>query len=238
MFIIGLDLGQSQDYTALAIAEKIDNPAGSVYNVRKLERTRGTSYPSVVKRVAEIRDKLPDVSLALDYTGVGRPVYDMFLDAGLKPVGVLIHGGDRVNHDEGTDIFRVPKRDLIGILKICFQNQLVNEYPMMRISQKLDLAETLKTEILNLKLKIDPVTAHDSYSAWRENEHDDLVLAAGILLWHGENSLPEPTFIPLFPDFGSSTLPDKEFKPQRWSNGDSWSINDGTVTHPPHSSRW
>jgi len=41
MFIIGLDLGQSQDYTALAIAEKLDFSAGSVYNVRKLERTRG-----------------------------------------------------------------------------------------------------------------------------------------------------------------------------------------------------
>lgn len=232
MFIIGLDLGQSQDYTALAIAEKLD-VAGSVYNVRRLERVRSESYPNIVKRVSEIMGKLPGASLALDYTGVGRPVYDMFLDAGLKPTGILIHDGAAVNHDFGTYIYRVPKRDLIGILKVCFQNGQVDQRPAMRISNKLKLAETLKTEILNLKLKIDPVTAHDSYSAWREGDHDDLVLAAGILLWHGENSLPKPPFVPMVPNFGESKPLDSQFRPTRWSDGDSWSINQGAPTRNP-----
>ncbi len=187
MFILGLDLGQSQDYTALSILERLDG-GGTVYNVRGLERTRGTSYPNIVKRVSEVMGKLPGSVLALDYTGVGRPVYDMFIQAGLNPVGILIHGGDRVNHEQGDSIYRVPKRDLIGVLKILFQNQQANRYPMMQIAKKLDLAETLKAEIHNLKVKIDPATAHDSYSAWREGDHDDLILSLGLAAWWGQQN--------------------------------------------------
>ena len=32
-----------------------------------------------------------------------------------------------------------------------------------------------------MRVKIDPKTAHDSYAAWRENQHDDLVFAVA---WH------------------------------------------------------
>jgi hypothetical protein len=36
---------------------------------------------------------------------------------------------------------------------------------------------------LNFKLKINITTGHDSYEAWREGEHDDLVLAAALAVW-------------------------------------------------------
>ena len=146
--------------------------------------------------------KLPGSVLALDYTGVGRPVYDMFVEAGLYPVGVLIHGGDRVNHEQGYSIYRVPKRDLIGVLKILIQNQQANRYPMMQIAKKLDLAETLKAEIHNLKVKIDPATAHDSYSAWREGDHDDLILSLGLAAWWGQQN-PVVYFEAMTQTFGS-----------------------------------
>ena len=35
-------------------------------------------------------------------------------------------------------------------------------------------------------VQIDPLTAHDSYGAWREKEHDDLVLAVALACWYGE----------------------------------------------------
>jgi hypothetical protein len=35
----------------------------------------------------------------------------------------------------------------------------------------------LVQELLNFRVKIDPLTAHDSYGCWREGGHDDLVLA-------------------------------------------------------------
>ena len=42
---------------------------------------------------------------------------------------------------------------------------------------------TLVQELLAFRVKIDPLTAHDSYGAWREGAHDDLVLA--VALPHG-----------------------------------------------------
>ena len=41
----------------------------------------------------------------------------------------------------------------------------------------------LKEELLNFKMKINVATGHDSYEAWREGEHDDLVLAAALAVW-------------------------------------------------------
>jgi hypothetical protein len=38
--------------------------------------------------------------------------------------------------------------------------------------------------------------AHDSYGAWREGAHDDLVLAVAVAAWYGEHyspPLPRPT---------------------------------------------
>ena len=35
-------------------------------------------------------------------------------------------------------------------------------------------------------MTIDPRTTHDSYAAWREQAHDDLVLAVALACWWGE----------------------------------------------------
>jgi len=191
-FILGLDLGQSQDYTALAILEQLEQleqeQAATVegsraakkishYHIRRLERTRGTPYPEVVARVKEIMGKLEGAALVIDQTGVGAPVVDMFNQAALKPIGVLIHGGDRVTQEGST--WRVPKRDLVGVLQVLLQNQRLKVAPG-------PLSDTLAKEMLNFKVKIDPLTAHDSYSAWREAEHDDLVLAVALASWWAE----------------------------------------------------
>jgi hypothetical protein len=181
MFIVGLDLGQARDYTALAIIEKQEG--GSAYQVRKLERTRGTPYPDVVARTQEILGKLPGAKLVVDATGVGQPVVDMFVKAGLKPIGIYIHGGDRVSHENST--WRVPKRDLVAVLQVLTQRQ--QDKPQRLQVTPGPLSDILTGEMLNFRVKIDPATAHDSYSAWREADHDDLVLAVALACWWGEH---------------------------------------------------
>ncbi len=47
-------------------------------------------------------------------------------------------------------------------------------------------AATLTRELLAFQVKISAETAHDSYGAWREGAHDDLVLAVALALWAGE----------------------------------------------------
>lgn len=182
-FYVGLDLGQSSDYTALSVLDQIKSGTETSYQVRHLERVRGVPYPQIVTKVTAIMRSpalAGQAALVVDQTGVGAPVVDLFRQAGLDPVGVLIHGGDKASHE--GDTWRVPKRDLVGSLQVLFQGG------RLKISKKLPLASVLQNELLNFKVKIDPVTAHDSYSAWREADHDDLVLSVAMAAWWAEQN--------------------------------------------------
>ncbi len=180
-FYVGLDLGQSNDYTAVSVLEKLTDQNEASYHVRHLERVRGVPYPVIVDKVAEMMHSpaLKDQAvLVVDQTGVGAPVVDLFNQAALNPVGVLIHAGADVKNEGRT--WKVPKRDLVATLQVLFQTS------RLKISSKLPLAEVLQNELLNFKVKIDPATAHDSYSAWREGIHDDLVLSVALACWWAE----------------------------------------------------
>ena len=67
MFIVGVDLGQSQDYTAIAIIERIIGPGAmptgrpeAAYQLRYLHRpVLGTKYPAVVAQVIGLLDQAP-----------------------------------------------------------------------------------------------------------------------------------------------------------------------------------
>jgi len=188
-FFVGLDLGQANDYTALVVLEKHYEKNESVYDVVKLERTRGMPYPGIIEKTQEIMRSpalVNEAILIVDQTGVGRPVVDSFRKAKLRPIGIMIHGGDKVGHDGST--WRVPKRDLVGMLQVLLQNS------RLRVSWKLRLAKILSGEMLNFKAKIDQATAHDSYSAWREADHDDLLLALAMAVWYGERFKPRRYF--------------------------------------------
>jgi hypothetical protein len=71
----------------------------------------------------------------------------------------------------------------------------------LKIAEALQLAPVLRRELLNFKVKITIATGHDSYEAWREGDHDDLVLAVALACWCGErymrkeDSLPRPGII-------------------------------------------
>jgi hypothetical protein len=66
----------------------------------------------------------------------------------------------------------------------------------LKIAQEMPLAETLRKELLNFKVKINIATGHDSYEAWREGDHDDLVLAVAMPCWCGERYLRKVDSIP------------------------------------------
>ena len=71
----------------------------------------------------------------------------------------------------------MPKRNLVSALQVAFSTG------RLKIAKGLDLAKVLKEELLNFRMKINLATGHDSYEAWREGEHDDLVLAAALAVW-------------------------------------------------------
>jgi phage FluMu gp28-like protein len=63
-FVVGVDLGQTADYTAITILE--ERESGS-YDVRYLERLRNTPYPQIVRRLDHLVKRLPEKpSMAVD----------------------------------------------------------------------------------------------------------------------------------------------------------------------------
>lgn len=181
-FTLGLDLGQMQDYTAIAVTERIAQ-SKVVYHLRHLQRfPLRTAYPAIVTQVDNLvrrPELLTQTLLAVDHTGVGVAVMNMLEDAHLPcPLfGITIHGGDTVT-SEGA-YFRVPKRELISLTQVLLQSE------RLKIAQALPEASLLVKELLDYRVKIDTRTAHDSYNA-REGAHDDLVLAVALACWAGE----------------------------------------------------
>jgi hypothetical protein len=167
---------------ALRLSGEYGRPAEVPLAVRHLERFElGTKYTDVVESVAaRVRSEplrhMPAV-LLVDKTGVGAAVLDSFTHARIGAVAITLHGGSSVTRDPQRAGFRVPKRDLVTVTQVLLQNG------RLRVASGLPEAETLKKELLNFRVKIDPKTAHDSYEAWRESEHDDLVLAVSMAAW-------------------------------------------------------
>ena len=189
-YYLGLDLGQQQDHTAIAIAERLEVESGAAerpaaqYHCRHLERLPlGTPYPQVVERLRTLVARPPlrgAVRLAVDATGVGLPVVDMLkaADLGGAPLyPVLITAGAHVTHEHG--VYRVPKQTLVAGLQVLLQSG------RFKVAPALPEAATLTRELLGFKVRI-TAQAHETFEAWREGVHDDLVLAATLAVWLGE----------------------------------------------------
>jgi hypothetical protein len=144
----------------------------TVFQVGHLERVPlGTTYPAIVHHVGRLLDLLPEgTELVIDYTGVGRPVFDLFRYARIFPVGVLITSGVSASTVDG--IAHVPKLELISRLQALFHEG------RLKIQRNLPEAEILVNELMDFRVQY-TTTGHLTFSA-REGRHDDLVLALAI----------------------------------------------------------
>lgn len=196
-FVVGVDLGQANDFTALTVIDRIIDVIDDVekparYEIRHLQRLKlGTSYPDCVSIVGRLLTSLParinPPTLIVDATGVGRPVVDLMRKAGLRPVAVSITGGANEN-SAGNFNYAIPKRNLISALQIVFQSR------RLKVARSLAEGPTLVNELMNFKVKIS-LAGHDSYEAWRESIHDDLVLSASLAVWWAERNKKPPYMI-------------------------------------------
>ena len=161
----------------------IRSPAS--YVVRHLQRfDLGTSYPHIVERVCAMLQR-PEllgrsVTMLLDVTGVGRGILDMFRAVHVRPKAVTIHGGQSTSV-HGSE-YHVSKRDLVYSLTSLSQARPVR----LSLGHRLPFAAEVRAEMATFTAKINPETAHESFSAWREQAHDDLLLAMSLCTWWGE----------------------------------------------------
>jgi hypothetical protein len=193
VYLLGLDLGQASDYSAIVVAEVSRDEPERRYDVHHIERLPlGTRYPAVVAHtkaiVASLRaqDPQPDIWLLLDYTGCGRPVFDLFGDvgAGSMPIPIVITGGDAVTRGDDWS-WRVPKRDLAASVQIVLQSG------RLRIHAETPLADALTGELVGFRAKT-TLSGHQKFEAgedWRSAAHDDLTLSLAMICWWGETRL-------------------------------------------------
>jgi hypothetical protein len=198
-FFLGLDLGQSHDFTALSIVERAElrgqwDPVrfGHIVHVelhlRHLERIpRGTPYPEVVRRVAHIvrTSAIAGQSeLLVDATGVGRPVVDLLrethLDSRLSPVNITSGLAESL---AGNGYANVPKRDLIVGLQLAFQKGA------LRIAGHSPYTKIFLEEMTNMRIKMSS-NGTEQFGAWAAGEHDDLVCAVALSCWGTRRAYP------------------------------------------------
>ena len=202
-YVVGVDLGQSSDPTAIAVlewqrgvmdagtewerhtslSEHLQTPAEFI-NVRHLERLPlGLSYPNVVQHVADLlarpplfrADNRPAAELIIDETGVGRAVGDIFIDAGMNPKRVTITAGGEATSGHGLDRFHVAKTILISNVDAMLHRGI------LRFAATLSEADAMRDELLDFRRRLSDA-GRATYAA-RTGRHDDLVLAVAIACW-------------------------------------------------------
>lgn len=210
--VLGVDLAQSSDYTAIVVSEIIRERPNH-YVTRAIERWQPARYQLVVDRVAQMLPKLregvhvlqpnqrnydyvrPEVTVVVDRTGVGRAVGDMFSEADLdcRLELVTITSGHQVNRDDDGG-WLVPKKDLMDAALVAMQNGRAV------IAEQTPHAATLRAEMQSFRRRTS-LAGRETFAAgedWRrEGRHDDIVLGQALALWWGERGKPpglDPTF--------------------------------------------
>jgi hypothetical protein len=197
-YYVGLDLGQSADYTALAVMQTLPTYGAATgkhsteLHLRHLERyPLKTPYTQIADHVRDLlsgpsftvpvlengRVAKPSTQLIVDATGVGTAVTDLLTERRMNFVEVTITGlGQKVSRN-GTRKYSVPKQDLVAALEVPLHKGT------LKVAKGLELWSVLREELLNFRRKQNRQTAHISYEHWRESDHDDLVLAAALGCW-------------------------------------------------------
>ena len=188
-YFIGLDLGKSRDYSALAIVERLckahsDDAARQVshYAIRHLRRwPLGTSYAAVAADLVALLRQPPlhRPVLVVDQTGVGQAVVDFLATRPLSATleRVVITGGQQVKR-AASGAWHVPKKELVaGLLRLLQCRRLqVDDLPERAL---------LLEELQLFRVKI-TAAAKETFQAWRAGDHDDLVLAVALACWWAE----------------------------------------------------
>jgi hypothetical protein len=198
-YFVGLDLGQAQDFSALAIDEITPHGGIPHHAIRHLERFElGTLPPTIVSRIKVLfeREPLMNGCLAVDGTGVGRAVVDLLrqadMRAGVNPITIT---SGREIHQDAEGYWHVAKRELVGTTLALMQSG------RLTWAKAMPLADVLATELTNFRVKI-TASANETFEAWREGQHDDLCLAVFLAVWLAERAMPEL----LHPEYSETIL--------------------------------
>ena len=202
--IVGVDIGQRVDPTAVAVVEAIPEPTGlvvhvgheppfgtcarchpereDVFYVRDIGRLKlGTKYPAIAEHVAEVVRGLNARGvrpyLLVDSTGVGAPALDIMRPK-FAAVDVLVSA---VTFTGGEQL-----RGYLGAPDISMPKAvLVSRLQALLQTTRLRMPDNERTralaeELRTYEVRVSERTANLQAGAFRTGTHDDLVTALGL----------------------------------------------------------
>jgi hypothetical protein len=193
-YIIGVDLGQAAEHSALCLLERTEHANGDDKPIRRfgcpyLKRwPLGTAFPAILTEITALvkRPALRECTLVLGATGLGLPLIDMFrrakLPVKLEPVFI------RTGQDEtvANRVHHVAKVSLISSVLLPLQER------RLVFAQSLPDVLILIKELQNYRTKTTQPT--NDLIDIREGQNDDLVVALGLGCWWGERRKREVTW--------------------------------------------
>jgi hypothetical protein len=170
-----------------------------VYQVRHAKRFIGERYTRIIKDLAKVVSDITrpmgrdEILLTADLTAVGssfwKPVGTaldealrgkpgLVADPHVKVVGFKITNaqGDFTRMSDGA--YAVPRQDLMSLARVLL------EEGRLRIAKDLDLADVLRKELLEMRMKVKENRLMED--VWREGQFDDLSLAVLLGAWSAE----------------------------------------------------
>jgi hypothetical protein len=206
-YVLALDLGQSRDWSAAVVAERIEAERieyrrytkyeGTItpYDRRPLIRHNlvhlhryplGTSYPDIARSIRNVLVQLPPrrdaVDVVIDATGVGKAVSDQMKELGVPHKAVTITAGTGTSQHSMDH--RIAKKALASMLDVVLSEGRI------KLASSDPLAQTLLAELQSFTVRVTGA-GNETFAALREKDHDDLTIAAAMAVWFGEKR-PQP----------------------------------------------
>ena len=191
-YLIGLDLGQVNDFTALAVVER---PVAGAARLRSRfirfgicsAWPLGMPYPQIVPAVARLATGAHWRAVTRLWWLIRRasagPSWTCSVSTLVRVpiVPVTITAGKQRT---ATWTARACAEERVGHL-----SSVVVAKPTSQSGPKDCLMlRSLVRELLDFRVKI-TVAANETFGTWREGQHDDLVLAVALACWQAERSV-------------------------------------------------
>ena len=195
-YTMGLDLGQTRNYTAMVVMERVWHAATAAefiasgtrgyqgewkYTLVRAERVSlGTPYPRVVEWVKAVAKEYGDeLTIVVDASGVGSAVVDALRRAelGVQLVGVVITGNQASPPGRGTGVtpagyYTVSRAELLTGMQMAVQ---VRRF-------EVDRPRCREWEALRRELSI--VRLEGGVTKGKKSQ-DDLAFALALVIWWG-----------------------------------------------------
>ena len=203
--VLGVDIGQKRDPTALCLVEADTATDRPVFVTRRLERLPlGTPYPQVAARLIQLVDNLRardrdairaavfdqtralpygfqqaagdrSVVCRIDVTGVGRPVLDL-LTKPLRERDVRI---EAMTFTHGDRLTHADGEWRLGKGYLVSRLQVLLQELRIKLPSDDPEAAALVSELENYQIRI-PTDGNEKYGAFSVGSHDDLATALGL----------------------------------------------------------